>query len=1195
MFLEFFKQEISMSIKRPMIWIFFLIITLAVTGAVASDNIIIGGSVGNVYKNAPHILTQYTVILLLLCLMMPAAFFNNAALRDYSHKFNEILFSTPIGKSSYYFGRFMGALVLSVIPFLGIFAGFFLGTQIALVSGSIDAERIGPLYFSAFFNNLALFIIPNVFIAGAIIFSIANKWKSTVVSFVGALVIIVAYVSSGSLASNIDNETFAALSDVFGIRTYNIDNKYATALEKNTIGASFSFLLVINRLFWLGLSSLLLFASYFSFSFAEKKTKFKAKKASQSDKVIPKALQKPAFSINFDRQTVMQHFISFFKLNFYSIIRSATFKTLFIFSGIMLFTSLFGGFEYFGLQSYPVTYKMIDALNGSLGLFEIIIIVFFSGELVWRDRAAKINEVIDATAHNSVVALFARVSALVSTVSILHVIAMLTCMLYQVLNGYYNLQVDLYLEFFVLKTLPNFIFWSFLLVFAQILCNNLYIGYFISVILVLLLEIFFLIFEVQSNMVILGATPSMQYSDMNGFGPALSGVLWFNLYWILFSIMLLGFGGLIWVRGTTKGFQNRIKSIKKHLNPKYAMGLGSIFVLWFATASFIFYNTQVLNEYDSSDESEKLRANYEKNYKQYEGIPQPKITAVTYNIDIYPETRTVLSSSKVVLENKSHNFIDSIHFILDEDWNMALEIPNAKLVFEDKEIGYFIYQLDQALTPHTKMELTVDASYIPKGFANEVKNLSIAQNGTFIRNDNVLPIIGYSEAIELREKYTRKKYDLEPKKYMPTLESPCSDHCMSNYLTNGGADWVNVETFISTTENQVAIAPGTLVKETKEGDRKKYHYKVDRASQNFYSFMSAKYEVAKRDWNGIDIEVYYDNQHPYNIEMMLDAVQSSLEYYTKHFGPYYHKQARIIEFPRYSNFAQAFPGTMPYSESFGFIINLEDANDNNVINAVIAHEMAHQWWAHQVIGSSMEGSTMLSESFAEYSSLMVMKNDLNDDLKMKKFLKYDFDRYLGGRSAETRKETPLYKVQNQGYIHYGKGALILYALQDYIGEDSVNQAMQEFLELYRYQEPPYPTSLDFLSILESKVPDSLNYLITDWFKEITLYDYRLKEANYQKLDNGKYQVDLDIEAYKMRVDSIGTETKIDFKDWVDVGIYSDGGEKELAVVERVLFDKNKLQISLIVDELPVKAAIDPKRLLIERTISDNIKSVVLKE
>lgn len=1194
MFIEFFKREISMSIKRPMIWIFFLIVTLLVTGAVASDNIVIGGSVGNVYKNAPHILTLYTVILVLICLMMPAAFFNNAALRDYNHKFNEILFSTPIQKSTYFFGRFMGALVLSIIPFLGIFVGFILGTALALATGWVDADRIGPLYPSVFLKNLLLFIIPNIFIAGAIIFSIANKWKNTVVSFVGALVIIVAYFSSGSLASGIDNETLAALTDTFGIRTYSIDNKYATVVEKNTVGVRFSWLIIVNRLFWIGVGILVLLASYFSFSFAEKKTKAKTKKVDHSI-AAPPQLKKPAFSIHFNRQTFVQHFFSFFSLNFYSITRSATFKTLFIFSGIMLFSSLFGGFEYFGLQSYPVTYKMLDALNGSLLLFEIIIIVFFSGELVWRDRGAKINEVIDATPHNSIVALFARVSALVSTVTIIHVVAIVICMLYQMLNGYYNLEIGLYLQAFLINILPLFIFWSFTLVFVQILCNNLYIGYFVSVILILLLEIVLLIFEVQSNMVNLGQTPSLTYSDMNGFGPALSSVLWFDVYWVLLGLVLIGFGGLIWVRGANTGIKSRIQSIKKHLNPKYAMGLGAVFFLWFATASFVFYNTQVLNEYDSSEYQEKLRVNYEKSYKKYQGITQPKVVDVIYNIDIFPEERTVLSQSKVTLENKSHDFIDSLHFIVDEDWNMSLEIPNAALVFEDKEIGYLIYQLDKTLGPHQKMTITVDASYIPKGFENEVTNLSVAQNGTFINNANILPTIGYSENLELREKYTRKKYDLPPREYMPQLEAPCGDHCMSNYLTDGRADWVNVETFISTSDQQVAIAPGTLVKETTEGNRKKYHYKVDRASQNFYSFMSAQYEVARRDWNGVDIEVYYDKKHDYNIEMMLDAVQSSLEYYTKNFGPYYHQQARIIEFPRYSTFAQAFPGTMPYSESFGFIINLENANDNNVINAVIAHEMAHQWWAHQVIGSSMEGSTMLSESFAEYSSLMVMKKELKDDLKMKAFLKYDFDRYLRGRSSETRKEMPLYKVQNQGYIHYGKGSLILYALQDYVGEDSVNQALQEFLELYRYQDPPYPTSLDFLSILETKVPDSLNYLITDWFKEITLYDYRLKEANYEVLDNGKYQVNLSIEAYKMRVDSIGTETKIDFQDWVDIGLYADEDEKELLQVERVLFDKNNLKFNLVVDKIPAKAAIDPKRLLIERTISDNVKSLSLKE
>ena len=402
-----------------------------------------------------------------------------------------------------------------------------------------------------------------------------------------------------------------------------------------------------------------------------------------------------------------------------------------------------------------------------------------------------------------------------------------------------------------------------------------------------------------------------------------------------------------------------------------------------------------------------------------------------------------------------------------------------------------------------------------------------------------------------------------------------------------------METIISTSNDQIAIAPGSLVKEWVQNDRKYFKYKVDHPSQNFYSFISADYEIAKRKWGEIDIEIYYDSKHSVNIEMMLNAVERSLEYYTENFGPYYHKQCRIIEFPRFSNFAQAFPGTMPYSESFGFIIDLEDAEDNNVIDAVIAHEMAHQWWAHQVIGADMQGGTLLSEAFSEYSSLMTLKKIAKTPMKMREMLKYDHDRYLRGRSGEREKELALYKVENQSYIHYGKGSIVLYALQDYIGEDKVNSSMKSFLEKYRYKTP-YPTSLDFLSILESKIPDSLTYLIDDWFKEITLYDNRLKKANAKKLENGKYEVKIQIEASKIKADSLGNEIEVNLNEWIDIGVFSDIDEKELIYQKRVKVDDSLMNFTMVVDTIPLKAGIDPRHLLIDRVFDDNIKAITLE-
>jgi aminopeptidase N len=463
-----------------------------------------------------------------------------------------------------------------------------------------------------------------------------------------------------------------------------------------------------------------------------------------------------------------------------------------------------------------------------------------------------------------------------------------------------------------------------------------------------------------------------------------------------------------------------------------------------------------------------------------------------------------------------------------------------------------------------------------------------------VNNGSILPEFGYSTGMELSDKNTRKKYGLKPKKRMPDLEKNCTGSCMSNVLSGGLSDFINVETIISTSSEQVAIAPGSLIKEWKEGNRNYYHYKVDHASQNFYSFISARYEVAKRKWNDVDLEVYYDKQHGVNVEMMLDAVERSLEYYTTNFGPYYHKQCRIIEFPRYSTFAQAFPGTMPYSESFGFVINLESAEDNNVIDAVIAHEMAHQWWGHQVTEANMQGATFLSEAFAQYSSLMTMKSITDNPMKMRNFIKYEHERYLSGRSRELVKEMPLYKVERQQYIHYGKGSVILYALQDYIGEEKVNTAMRNFLEEFKYQAPPYPTSLDFLKHLEQQVPDSLNYLITDWFKEITLYDNRVKEASYKALDNGKYEVIMDIESVKLKYDTMGVETKIAINDWIDLGVFADNKEDSLVFQKRVKINAPKMTFTFVIDDKPERVAIDPRMLLIDRVYEDNSKSCNLK-
>ncbi len=72
---------------------------------------------------------------------------------------------------------------------------------------------------------------------------------------------------------------------------------------------------------------------------------------------------------------------------------------------------------------------------------------------------------------------------------------------------------------------------------------------------------------------------------------------------------------------------------------------------------------------------------------------------------------------------------------------------------------------------------------------------------------------------------------------MPELERNCTVDCMDTYLSNN-SDWVGVHTIVSTSPKQIAIAPGSLVREWTENGRRYFEYKLDHFALNFYSFLS---------------------------------------------------------------------------------------------------------------------------------------------------------------------------------------------------------------------------------------------------------------------------------------------------------------------------------------------------------------------
>ncbi len=351
---------------------------------------------------------------------------------------------------------------------------------------------------------------------------------------------------------------------------------------------------------------------------------------------------------------------------------------------------------------------------------------------------------------------------------------------------------------------------------------------------------------------------------------------------------------------------------------------------------------------------------------------------------------------------------------------------------------------------------------------------------------------------------------------------------------------------------------------------------------------------------------------------MMASMKKSLDYYEHNFGPYQFQQMRIIEFPSsMGTFAQAFANTVPFSEGIGFIAKVDEKDPNAVDYAytVVAHEFAHQWWAHQVIGAYVQGSTMMSESLAEYSSLKVLEHTYGKE-QMFRFLKDALDKYLLGRSNEKIRENPLMFNENQPYIHYNKGSMVMYAMSDYLGEQKFNDFLKNYTRQYKFQNPPYTTSIEFVNMLKPVVPDSLQYLVKDLFETVTIYDNKVTDAKVKDLGNNKYEVEISFQVSKYRTDPLGKKSYEDIKgtalthkegkksiqslplgDYVEIGIFAEETEKNGFKFDNpILLKKVKLsainnKLKFVVDKKPVQVGVDPNYKLLDTDSEDNRKKI----
>jgi ABC-type transport system involved in multi-copper enzyme maturation permease subunit len=1188
--------EFATKFRRISTYVYFAVFTAlaalwmaAAGGAFAGASIIFSSD--KVFINSPYAIAQTVTVLGLLGVVVIAAFMGRAVQQDFEYQTFHFFFASPIAKHQYFVGRFLGAAAILMVIFLGIAVGVVIGVHFP----GVDATRVGPWSLGAFAKPYAVMLLPNIFFLGACFFGLAALSRRMLPVYIAGVVVLIGYIVALRLLQDIDNRTLAAMIDPLGSSAMGLVTRYWSLAEKNTRLIPIADEVLWNRALWIGIGVMIFGACYarFRMSFTQPERKRKAKAAVEADEAArpakPAAL--PVVTLDTRASAYLRQLPGMVALHLRETVKNVYFGVIVLAGALFILGNAKVVGSIFGTNTYPVTYQVIDFASGQFGLIMLIITALYSGELVWRERDARMAQIADSLPAPTWLGFIAKLLTLMGMQALLQLVVLACGLLIQVFSGYYKFELGQYLfRLFVLQ-LPEYWMIAAIALAIHSVVNHKYLGHFL-VVLYYMVEITASGFGWDHRLYHFGNVPSYIYSDMNRYGHFLGPIAWFMVYWGAGSVLLLVLARLFWVRGTDTAWRVRLRIARSNWTRPLTATAATAALVFVATGAWIFYNTNVLHHYRDEFARDELNAQYEKLFKPLSAKPQPKVVASRLAVDIFPYQHHARFNGTFTLKNKSDAAIPELYVNVRESaivkriaGSIALTPGEAR-----EDLGWRPFRLARPLAPGETMTLDYELEYPKPGFSNSGADGTVIDNGTFL-NSSYLPVIGYQERGELTEDRQRRKHGLEPRERMHDIDDAAAR--MQNYVSHDG-DWIDLDVTVSTAPDQIALAPGYLQREWTENGRRYFHYKMDVPILNFYAFLSARYSVKRDVWRGggkeVPIEVYYQPGHEYNLERMIEGVKDSLDYYTKNFSPYQHHQVRILEFPRYERFAQAFPNTIPFSESIGFIAKV-DANDPKDVDYpyyVTAHEIAHQWWAHQVIGANVQGATMMSETLAQYSALMVMKKKYGD-AKMKRFLKYELDSYLVGRATERKKELPLFRNENQPYIHYRKGSLAMYQLQDAIGEDAVNRALASYIRKVAYQEPPYTTSRELLAEYRAVTPPEFQYLIADLFETITLYENRAVSAAYREKAPGRYEVTLKVSAKKMRADEGGTQKEEPMDDWVDIGVLGPDDKPLYLKKHRVRSGESSYTIE--VAEKPVRAGIDPVVKLVDRRPDDNTVAV----
>ena len=1000
--------------------------------------------------NAPAIIYQCLAAGGMLLIIVIAIITGTAIHKDIEHQTAEIFYTLPINEKKFFLGKFLAAYLINV----SICLAYPLGLAVMQYTGIGPPEKFGPTPWGQLLHGFLIYSIPNLlFLTGIVIAGIVF-FRNMVAGYLGVFLVVLFFLVAETTRENTPYINIIYLLDPFAY-TVTVDTVEALSVtEKNTSYFPINPLFVVNRILWLSISGLLTFFAYRRFNFKyfiatptkKKKLIFDEDTATQpsSERLIP-------IHQNF---SILENIKKVFRLSILemkNVVRPIGFIVI---MGILaitffLYNVLWNAEYYITTDTLPITSAMTSTRLTTL-VFLGILLLIWSGELLYKERAVNISQLTDALPVPTWVTYISKFLAMALVSFLLSTVLLICGLLAQFASGFYNIEWTVYIEhlYGYQAGWMSFLFLIAMAFFFGALTGRRFVGHILSVAVFLFTVISAELGLIEEVRFMYPFAPGVEdYSEMNGFGIFGVAAPYYTLTWTLLAIATLGVGIWAWNRGTETNFIKRISMKNPQLPLIGKLCIPLLLIGFVFLQNYIVKNVNATGNFKTDGQENAEAADYEKQYKHLETQDHPRISGLDLSIAIFPEDRRAEYTAYLDLTNQSETPINTIHLSAKDFATIkSISIKNNPLlsISSDEAHQQYAFQLPDPLQAKQTTTLKVEGTLDYIGFSQSDPQADLTFNGTLIGRD-IIPVIGYNDAKELDQNRDRGDHGLS--KLTSRMASTEDISALNKDVFSPDAVWHKASIHVSTSDDQIAFAAGTLKRKWQEEGRNHFLYQIETPSPMHWYIGSANYKNYETTLDtGTKLTVLYDQRHDYNLEHFENAATEGITFIQTNLGTYPYEQLTIAEIPFYEeDDFYTYPNVIAISEKHGWTADGRNEKHLVYIYYSIVRELIKQWVYHNLFVANVQGADMLRVALPDAIALHFIEQKFGAAL-VERHLDKKVNRYKKGRGNEPNMEPPLFYADGIDYLEANKGTLELYHLIQELGTPSFNQTVTKFAE-----------------------------------------------------------------------------------------------------------------------------------------------------